>query len=119
MLAEKPYRRENAVNYAKRFAFAQNPLFGGDSVDNLIVDTDASRTGKTGIAEEGGLGTRTFDMVSDSLINIKGTYSLTNHVSCHKQSLACYAPCFLHCRYLNLILNLYHLAYASNLSSAL
>ena len=28
MLAEKPYRRENAVNYAKRFAFAQNPLFG-------------------------------------------------------------------------------------------
>ena len=28
MLAEKPYRRENAVNYARRFAFAQNPLFG-------------------------------------------------------------------------------------------
>ena len=28
MLAEKPYRRENAVNYARRYAFAQNPLFG-------------------------------------------------------------------------------------------
>ncbi len=28
MLAEKSYRRENAVNYAKKFAFAQNPLFG-------------------------------------------------------------------------------------------
>ena len=28
MLAEKAYRRENAVNYAKKFAFAQNPLFG-------------------------------------------------------------------------------------------
>ena len=28
MLAEKAYRRENAVNYARRYAFAQNPLFG-------------------------------------------------------------------------------------------
>ena len=28
MLAEKPYRRENAVNYARRYAFAQNPIFG-------------------------------------------------------------------------------------------
>ncbi len=28
MLAEKSYRRESAVNYAKKFAFAQNPLFG-------------------------------------------------------------------------------------------
>ena len=28
MLAEKAYRRENAANYAKKFAFAQNPLFG-------------------------------------------------------------------------------------------
>lgn len=28
MLAEKAYLRENAVNYARRYAFAQNPYFG-------------------------------------------------------------------------------------------
>ena len=28
MLATKPYERENAVAYAKKYAFSQNPLFG-------------------------------------------------------------------------------------------
>ena len=28
MLAIKPYQRENAVAYARKYAFSQNPLFG-------------------------------------------------------------------------------------------
>ena len=63
-------------------AFFQNALRGGDSVNDLVIDTDACASGEAAVTEEGRTGTAGLDMTADAVIELFGGDAFAHHLPC-------------------------------------
>ena len=102
--------------HADDVALFQHPLTG-NAVDDLVVDADACRSGKSAISKKGRLRSAFFNVSANEGVKLFRAYSLADVLTGDEQSLARDASCLYHSGNLIRIFQLNH-AYASNFESA-